>query len=140
CIDFPNYKKCGDSYNPFNPYDSACCGSDKFMTYYAWAKQLIENVRTSNKYIEKEVTYEKKDWYAALIALYRYLGIGIDKAYMEAYSTAEPDEKNNFATYLYEYYYSKSNRPSEQEYGIKILKRYNEMIKECGSGCAYQEC
>ncbi|MCX8163236.1 MAG: hypothetical protein N3D10_01635 [Candidatus Micrarchaeota archaeon] len=143
CIDFPSsYSECGGSaYNPFNPYDSACCGAIKFSTYYSkYAKPFIQKLVEKNQLIKEQIE-QKKDWYAALLASYIYFrGPGhlneLEK-YLLAYSQEQLNTGINFVKYFLDFYQKLKGDP---DYGIKVIKRYNAGLKTCANGCPYFDC
>ncbi|MEM3362038.1 MAG: hypothetical protein QXV83_01770 [Candidatus Anstonellaceae archaeon] len=151
CIDFPSsYAHCGGSaYNPFNPYDSACCGSTKFMAYFSAAKKHIQSLRNSNEFIKQQITDEKEEWYAALLAAYSYFqGEHFSKKlknqkdtleqYLLKYSKEHVDKNIDFAYYFVQYYVDAGS--IAPYYGINVIKRYNEGLKTCNPGCLFTDC
>ncbi|MFA5108325.1 MAG: hypothetical protein WC492_02205 [Candidatus Micrarchaeia archaeon] len=129
----------GSSYNPFNPYNSACCGANKFNEYYALAKTKLESLRQSNPDIAAEITSEKFDWYAAVLAAHAYSrGPGSEKSKNGAFGYPFMDKlrsyqagSTTFAQHILNTYDS---------YGFAFAIRYNNGILECASGCPHQSC
>jgi hypothetical protein len=139
CIDFPSYPGLS-FYNPFNPYDSAYCGSDKFGKYFEISLSRINSLRDKNPDINEEIPENEVEWYAALLAAYSYFqgpnhyNNGLEK-YLLEYSKSS---QISFAQYFVDYYSNKL-QSSTPAYGLSVLKRYNNGLKKCLSGCPYRE-
>ena len=144
CIDAPGYvsdftKDCGgSSYNPFNPYNSACCGSNAFNSAFKGARTIILQLRDANDDISGEISDSEIDWYAAWLAMDRfYLGMTVPISEIEQYSAQSDGSFVKYTISLYEKYKKNGWSPY---YGTSVIIRYNNGILKCTSGCPQQTC
>jgi hypothetical protein len=138
----------GTSYNPFSPYDSACCGTRKItIAIYgqdaSWTGGYLAQVlaRTSVDPVwRKFIRPGEEEWYAAWFAMRNYRGAGptindLDYALKNVPQT-ELDAAGGPVAWVDE------NRvpSSVKYYSTNTIVRYNDAIKKCDSGCPYRDC
>ncbi|PIT84690.1 hypothetical protein COU37_02075 [Candidatus Micrarchaeota archaeon CG10_big_fil_rev_8_21_14_0_10_45_29] len=145
-----------DDYNPFNPVDSADCGSYEFKEkagrYDSYLK-ILQNMRASNPSIDAfnpkkgGIGANEIEWYAAWIAAYRYSGMRVvNEALIRNY--AQQDSGDNIVKYVHRetVSYCADLRQKDPKadcypfYGTKAILLYNEAISVCSNGCPHQTC
>lgn len=137
----------GANYNPFNPYDSACCGTRKMIvaTYGGdsrtggYLAQVLAKTSADTDW-RKFIRPGEEEWYAAWFAMRNYRGDGptisdLDYA-LKSVPQSELDAAGGPVAWVDE------NKVSEdvKYYSTNTIVRYNDAIKKCDSGCPYRDC
>jgi|GEM_PF-4141616 len=139
CIN-TKYAACGgENYNPFNPYDSACCGANKMKAYLKEAIDRIKDLRNNSQDIREEISEDEIIWYAAMLAGYSYnRGPGHYEKTKECLLKYNKGSGKTFASYFVLDCYKSDNRPdSENYYGLTLVRRYNTALQVCNAGCPF---
>ncbi len=134
----------GTNYNPFDPAQSACCGSNVFKSSYEAARTDMEKMWFASTDLQQEIKFEEMEWYAAWLASYNYYGIKLrdTEGYVRDYTKASGISLVQYVNdRIYSAYACRKNGGSNDcDYGIRQILRYNEGIKTCGAGCPYRDC
>lgn len=162
CIEGPGHlnthtQSCGGTaYNPFEPTDSACCAASKFSSLYKKAKDDLHTVMDVNADVRQRLEIKDNlNWYATWLAADRYYGNGgstdtdgnsertILLDHMKNYDDTDPAHGSNFVEYVVNHYKERrdDSHPNwRPEYGVRIIRLYNDGIDECQSGCEHRSC
>ncbi|MDE1798676.1 MAG: hypothetical protein KGH63_04715, partial [Candidatus Micrarchaeota archaeon] len=141
------------SYNPFDPYQSAECGDDQFGSRLSARRTLLNSARASNANLAAEISPAQVDWYAAWLAADGYYGMYLvngtanfksgdedTAAYINRYPA---NYAGGFVQYMLDYYQNERNLNHPNwipTYGLRVIRRYNNGISACSSGCAQTVC
>lgn len=127
----------GNKYNPFNPYDSACCGTFKFKDAYDKYLAALNSALIPGSNLRNVILPGEEEWYAAWLATRDYYGTGPSLSMMQSYASQSGATPEGMVKYVEDTLMaSYGNR----HYGSNLILRYNDAIDTCGGGCPFQEC
>lgn len=146
CIDAPfrsspATRLCGGAnYNPFDPYQSACCGTYKVTTALQDAESQILQRLATNANWRKFIKPGEERWFAAWVAMRSYRGAGpslsdLDRAFGQSVETL--NKYGGPVGYIDQTMYAGSK---VQYYSTNAIVRYNDAIDQCAGGCPYRDC
>ncbi len=135
----------GNSYNPFDPFQSACCGTRKVVVplhgtdgtsgYVA----QIQRKQGSDPAWRAAIQPGEEEWYGAWLAMTDYRGNGPTMSDLDNAIHAPQTELVN-AGGLVAYIDKKYAGSGVQYYGTNVIVRYNDALNKCGAICPYQDC
>lgn len=115
----------GETYNPFKPEDSACCGATKLY-------ENLQNARHIVSLYPQLRTSEQKDWYTAYLALMSYHG-GIPRT-SQAVATYFAGGRQGDTCYASHHDTLVAYLSSCVDYyPVEVLGKYQGLVNACGS-------